>query len=262
MMRGWLELVAACLLAFLEAVGSLPLAIVISLGSALGHRTALLRWQDRLISAWARRVVARLGCRVQVEGLEHMPTRGPVVIMSNHQSYFDIPICLGHLGRVMGFVAKRELMWIPLLGYWMRRIHCVGMNRANVAASGELLAELSQTIREQELCYLIFPEGTRTRDPRGKIGPFRRGSLWLAQAQEIPVVPLSLDGSRFLTRPAALAATPRGQRLVRVRLAPMRLPARDLSSLDRKRFMEDMRQTILSNHEAIRVNWLVSPPHS
>jgi len=216
------------------------------------------RQVERIASGWARRCLRYMQCRVQVEGLEHLPASGPVILMANHQSMFDIPLCLGFLGRTMGFVAKRELFRIPALSFWMRQIHCANMDRADVRSSGKLLEELSHQVREGGYLFLIFPEGTRTRHPEGEIGPFRRGALRLAAAEGMPVVPISVDGTRFLVKFKALRKVPPSRRVVRVRVAPAVRVAKGLSAPESKRLMEQIRHTIVSNWRDIRIDWRVS----
>lgn len=220
-----------------------------------GHGAEVDAAVARIAGAWARRMLRMFRCEVQVEGLEHLPQTGPVIIAANHQSIYDIPVCMGYLGRSMGFVAKQELFRIPGLAYWMRQIHCAKIDRGDVAAGGKLLEELSREIKERGYCMLIFPEGTRSRHPDAAIGPFKRGSLRLAQAQGIPVVPLSIDGTRFLVSPAHLLATRNGGRLVRLKLAPPRIPNPGAPAPENKRFMDELREVIVANRETIRVHW-------
>ena len=205
---------------------------------------------------WAQGILITLGVQVEITGLEHVPATGPLVVMSNHQSQFDIPLLMGHLGRMMGFVAKKELFRIPILSYWMRQIHCVPLERSNARAGGAALAKLGLKLERAGSGFIVFPEGTRTRDPQGRIGPFRQGSLRLASQRNLPVLPVTLDGTRFLSNPAALASTRNGQRLIRIRIDPLLYPSNDFSAPQRKQFMEDLRNLIVENWNQIKVDWL------
>jgi 1-acyl-sn-glycerol-3-phosphate acyltransferase len=210
----------------------------------------------RMALNWSRNILRRFQCEVRIEGLHLLPPAGPLIIAANHQSLFDIPVCLGFLGRAMGFVAKQELFRIPGLAYWMRQIHCVSIDRKDIAAGGRLLEELSRNVRERGYCMIIFPEGTRSRHPDGELGPFRRGALRIAQSAGIPVLPLSIDGTRFLVSPPHLRATRAGGRVVRMKLAPPLMPPPpDAPAPQAKRFMDGLRETIVSNRNAIRVHW-------
>jgi 1-acyl-sn-glycerol-3-phosphate acyltransferase len=220
-----------------------------------GHAAGVDAAVERIARQWARRMLRMFHCEVRIEGLEHLPKTGPVIIAANHQSLYDIPVCMGYLGRLMGFVAKKELYRIPGLAFWMRQTHCAKIDRADVAGGGKLLEDVSWAIRERGYCMIIFPEGTRSRRPDAEIGPFRRGSLRLAVAAGIPVVPLSIDGTRFLVSPPHLLATRNGGRIVRMKLAPARTTKPNASAPENKRFMDELREIIVSNRESIRVNW-------
>lgn len=220
-----------------------------------GHGAEVDAAVERIARAWARRMLRMFHCEVRVEGLEHLPRSGPVIIAANHQSLYDIPVCIGFLGRQMGFVAKKELFRIPGLAWWMRQVHCAKIDREDIAGGGKLLEALGREIKERGYCMIIFPEGTRSRHRDAQIGPFKGGSLRLAQAQGIPVVPLSIDGTRFLVSAPHMAATRRGGRFVRMKLAPARMPNPNASAPEKKRFMEELRETIVSNRAAIRVHW-------
>ncbi len=208
----------------------------------------------RISVTWGQRIMRRLHCRVEVEGREHVPQSGPVIVMCNHQSMFDIPILMGHLGRLLGFVTKRELFRIPGLSHWMRNIGCIALDRSDAHGAAKLFREVSLAIKEAGSGIILFPEGTRTRDPEGKIGPFKEGSARLATLQNIPILPVSLDGSRFLSRSSAMARTVKGGRVVRVKIAPPVYP-NIASARERHALMTEIRETILTNFEAIRLEW-------
>ncbi len=146
---------------------------------------------------WSRQAVAKAGARVEVIGLEKIPRQGPVLYVANHQGTLDIPILMGHLPGSPAFVAKQELFDIPILGFWMRRIGCIAINRDSPREARKAIMAAAEQIRNGRR-IVLFPEGTRSRDPAGKMGPFRRGSLKLAVASGAVVVPVTVEGSRFL----------------------------------------------------------------
>lgn len=212
---------------------------------------ALLR---RMSLAWARRIFSRVHCRVEVEGLEHVPAEGPLVIMTNHQSMYDIPLLVGYLSRPAGFLTKKELFRIPGLSFWMRRMHCAALDRSDAGAGGRLYRRLAEDLQREGRAFIVFPEGTRTRAPDGAIQAFKPGSVRLATDYGIPVLPVSLDGTRFFHDAEAVGRTRRGGRLVRLRIAPPVYPGR-MNAPQRRAFVEHLRATIVSNHERIRVQW-------
>lgn len=220
----------------------------------LGNYSYVDATSERVASAWAARIVRRYGCVVQVEGQENVPSHGAVIVMVNHQSQYDIPILMAHLGRLLGFVAKKELFRIPGLNYWMKRLHCISLDRSDRAKAARLFAEVSRHIKETQSGIILFPEGTRTRDPEGAIQPFKEGSLRLATLESIPVLPVSIDGSRHLKSSESLYRSRKGGRLIRIKIAPL-VDTTVASSLERRALMARIRETMESNYDSIRVEW-------
>jgi len=203
---------------------------------------------------WARGAFRRVRCEVEVQGAEHLVTDGPLIVMSNHQDQYDIPLLMGYLGRMVGFVAKKELFRIPGLAFWMRAIHSIPLDRADIRGSAKVYDTLGRTVKENGWALVLFPEGTRSRDPDGAVAPFKRGSLRVAEQHRIPIQPVSLDGTRFLTDTDALRRTRHGGRLVRLRIHPAVYPE-PMSAPESKRFMENIQETVVRGREAIRVSW-------
>ena len=209
---------------------------------------------ERISREWAQHVFRSIGCRVEVEGAELVPREGPVVVMPNHQSLFDIPLVVGWLGRPVGFVFKRELLRIPGMRYWMFQINSHPVDRSEHREAAEQYDRWGEELQRSGRCLVLFPEGTRSRDPDGRIGPFRRGVIRLAGPRRIPVLPIVIDGTRFLVRPEELARTPPGERVVRMRILPPRV-TEPMNAPEAKRFMEALREAIVSTRESIRVHW-------
>lgn len=212
---------------------------------------------ERMVTGWARDVLTTLRCRLEVEGLEHLPQGEAFVVYANHQSQYDIPALLVGLNRAIGFVVKRELLWIPGLSFWMRQIQCHFIDRKDISGGARSLRELAADLKRHRRGFIIFPEGTRTRDPQRAVQPFRRGAIRLAAEEDLPVLPVTIDGTRLLEVQAARAATRHGGRLVRIRIAPLRrVPG--TSAPVRRQFVDELYETIRSNREAIRVEWPAS----
>ena len=148
----------------------------------------------RIIHNWARRLLAAAGARVTVEGLENLP-EGTAVFVSNHQSYFDIPLALGYLGDPKGLVSKKEIDRIPFIRQWMRELGCVFLDRENLRASVSALGDASDRVAAG-YSMVVFPEGTRSETV--EVGEFKAGAFKIAQKNKVPVVPFVLEGSSRL----------------------------------------------------------------
>lgn len=166
-------------LTFLIAAAALPSAIV--------HPP----WYGFFSRFWGRTGLALAGIRVTVKGGERLPA-GPVIVMSNHQSNFDILTLQGHFPRHLSWMAKQELFRIPVFGHSMRRGGYIPLDRSDGRKALKSIDEAAQQIRNGS-SVIIFPEGTRTRD--GKLLPFKRGGFMLAARAGVPVVPVTLDGT-------------------------------------------------------------------
>ena len=141
---------------------------------------------------WGPALCQRAGITIRVKGLEHIP-EGPVVFVSNHQSYFDIPVFFAAIRtKQMGFVAKKELGKLPLFGEWVGNVRSIFLEREDPRASLKAF-DLAGEYLEKGFSMVICPEGTRSRASR--IGEFRKGSIRLATKAQVPVVPVSLDGT-------------------------------------------------------------------
>lgn len=212
---------------------------------------------QRMVVRLAHWVLDHLQCRLEVEGAEHVPRDEAFVIVSNHQGKHDISALVVAMDRGVGFVTKRELFRIPGLSFWMRQIHCLSIDRRDVEGSARAISALGAELKRTASPFVIFPEGTRTRDPERRVQPFKRGALRLASEHDLPVLPVSIDGTRLLDLPGPMRATRNGGRVVRLRIAPLRrLPANTAPA--RRAFMDELETTVRSNWEAIRVQW----PHA
>ncbi len=137
------------------------------------------------------------GTRLAVERAPGVRSRTAYIIISNHQSMFDIPLFAAlFFSNFPKYISKRSLgRWIPSVSYNLRRGGHVLIDRGDGAAAVAAIRELGERVRVGAASAVIFPEGTRAR--RGTLGEFRRaGTLaLLEEAPEAPVVPVVIDES-------------------------------------------------------------------
>ncbi|HLK12928.1 MAG TPA: lysophospholipid acyltransferase family protein [Candidatus Binatia bacterium] len=187
--------------------------------------------------------------RLRVERAAAVRPRTPYIIVSNHQSMFDIAI-LGHLffSNFPKYVAKRSLgRWIPSVSYNLRRGGHVLIDRGDAPSALAAIGELGRRVRAGRASAMIFPEGTRAR--RGALGKFRPAGLLalLDAAPETPVVPVAIDESWRLLRHNFLPV-PWG---VRVRVA-IGAPIARRPGEDRLALVARVRDTIAASLERWR----------
>ena len=121
--------------------------------------------------------------------MENIP-KEPCVFIGNHSSILDIPILLYTVNRKIGFIAKKEILKTPIIGYWLKKSKCVPLDRENPRTAIEAINEAVQNLKEGS-SMVIFPEGTRNKE--GKVGEFKKGSLKLATKAKVKIVPVSID---------------------------------------------------------------------
>lgn len=145
------------------------------------------------VTDWAKRRMKDSGANVNVYGIENLPKDGSMLFVSNHQSNFDILLLLSYVPVAKGFVAKVELGKFPFINEWMKRIHCLFMDRSDIKQSAQIIVEGIKQLKSG-INMVIFPEGTRSKT--GKMGEFKAGSFKLATKSKRPLVPITIDGTR------------------------------------------------------------------
>jgi 1-acyl-sn-glycerol-3-phosphate acyltransferase len=193
------------------------------------------RWVLAYAQAWCRVVIwlARVCCGIthEVRGREHLPA-GPVLIASKHQSSWET-LAFNFLFPGAAIVLKRELFWIPLVGWAMWRVGNVGVDRAAGTNALRRLLKDSRAALDAGRPLLIFPEGTRTAP--GAEAPYQPGVAALYSQLKVPVAPVALNSGRFWGRRKFVK---RPGRIV-VEILPPIPPG-----LPRARFMDELRQRI------------------
>ena len=180
---------------------ALPLAVVVTgVFASAAVVTGTIAPSSTLVLAlsrlWARVVLLLLALPLHVEGAENIDTDHRYVFMANHESTIDIPALLAALPPRLGtrFLAKKSLFTVPFLGWAMRAMGFVPVDRANRStAVGMFRQAVGKAEHGQSL--LLFPEETRTRD--GGLLPFQRGGFLLALRSRLPIVPVGIEGARL-----------------------------------------------------------------
>ncbi|GKX66777.1 lysophospholipid acyltransferase family protein [Inconstantimicrobium mannanitabidum] len=149
------------------------------------------KYTDKVLLKWVKVTNKIFGVKIRVHGRENIPNQACVFI-GNHQSNFDITALIEAANLPMGFISKKEVLKVPVIGYWMKAIHCVGMDRENVREAVKVFKEGSDNIKNGHN-MTIFPEGTRAKD--GVMKDFKQGSFKLATKAKAPIIPVTISGT-------------------------------------------------------------------
>ncbi len=149
-------------------------------------------YTDVLLRCWGIVILTLGGIKLTVIGRDKIPKQRNLVFISNHQGMFDIPVLIAGVSHCVGFIAKKQLLYTPIISFWMMAIHCVFLDRRNIHAAAKVIEKGAENIRKG-YPMAIFPEGTRSR---GKgMGPFKKGSLKLALLAEATIIPVTIRGT-------------------------------------------------------------------
>lgn len=170
------------------------------------------RFASRLCGpAWARFNSLVTPMLVKVEGRERADPEQSYVIVANHQSQYDIFVLYGWLGIEFKWVMKQELRKVPMIGVGCERIGHIFIDRSNRQAAIASINEAKQRIVDG-VSVLFFPEGTRSRD--GRLLPFKRGAFRMALDLDLPILPVSVVGTRDVLPAGSTRLFPGRARLV------------------------------------------------
>ena len=199
---------------------------------------AAFEYVRKIFYLWSKFTIETIGIELEVSGLENIP-KETCVFIGNHSSILDIPILLYTVDRNLGFIAKKEMMKIPVIGYWLEKTKSVPLDRDNSRSAIKSINDGINNINEG-CSMVIFPEGTRSKD--GKVGEFKKGSLKLATKSKVPIVPVSIDrASRSFEdnkkfRPAKIKV-----------VFGEKVDTKNLSKEEEKSLTENIRNTIIFN---------------
>jgi 1-acyl-sn-glycerol-3-phosphate acyltransferase len=159
--------------------------------AALLSRTGNLAFSISKI--WAHVMLAVSFTRVTIEGREKIPEGRSCVIISNHQSHYDILAIVTSLGIQFRWIIKRELLSVPFFGYALYAARNIFIDRRNPEQARVSIRKGLERLPEG-VSVMFFAEGTRS--PDGRLGEFKKGGFAVALEKHFPVLPVTVNGSR------------------------------------------------------------------
>lgn len=134
------------------------------------------------------------GVKVKVIGRDRIPD-GPVLYIGNHRSFYDVILSYQQVKGPTGYVAKKEILYAPLLNVWMLLLNCQFLDRKNPRSGMDMLLKSIDQIKSG-ISVCIFPEGTRNKNPQSDdLLPFHAGSFKVATKTGAPIVPITINNT-------------------------------------------------------------------
>jgi 1-acyl-sn-glycerol-3-phosphate acyltransferase len=152
-------------------------------------------WVHKEQQFWSRSFFWLMFLPVTVDGEEHIQPGQSYVFVSNHQGAFDIFLIFGHLCRNFKWMMKHQLKKIPFVGYACEKSNQIFVDKRGPSKIKQTY-EKARDILKHGISVVVFPEGARSFT--GHMGTFRRGAFMLADELQLPVVPLTINGSFYV----------------------------------------------------------------
>ena len=147
------------------------------------------------IVGWAFNVVSFIsGVKRTVIGEENVPKDQAVLYVGNHNSIFDIVLAYPRVPNPTGFIAKKEVLKVPLLNIWMIYLDCLFLDRSDLRKGLEMVLTAIEKVKNG-ISIFIYPEGTRNKTDQ-PLGEFHKGSFKIAQKSGCPIVPVVVNHTR------------------------------------------------------------------
>ena len=149
----------------------------------------------RIVQTVFRFILWVSGVKLTVIGEENVPTDVPVLYIGNHRSFFDVPITYPRCPIRTGYIAKKEMEKVPLLSTWMKRLHCLFLDRNDLKQGLKTILTAIEKVKSG-ISICIFPEGTRNKnEDELDMLPFHEGSFKIAAKANCPIIPMAISGS-------------------------------------------------------------------
>ena len=189
-----MRLILAALFLLIFFIISFPLYLIEWLIGRFNHRAMVASSQKIVVGAF--HVIHFIsGVKKTVIGRNNVPKGEAVLYISNHRSYFDIPIAYSTVPTLTGFMAKKEIAKVPFVSYWMRYLQCLFLDRDDIKQGLKTILKGIDLIKAGYSVF-ISPEGTRSQGT--EMLPFKEGSFKIAQKTGCAIIPVAISNTDAL----------------------------------------------------------------
>jgi len=207
---------------------------------------------QRSVTRRVLRPMLRAWLRLEVEGLEHVPDEGGVLVASSHRSHADSVAIASAVHRPVHFLGDLKLTAAPVIGPQLSKLGMVPLRRGE--ADDSALGVIRELLRQQG-CVAVYPEGSRSRD--GRVHRLRSGVARIAAEMQVPIVPAAAVGIGEVW-PVDGKPKPLGGKVL-VRFAPAMAPPED-TPRSRRSFNMELQAT-LADLAGVEMADSFSAPH-
>jgi len=197
------------------------------------------RAAHHVANIWAWTLCRLAPIWVQINGREHLQPGQSYVLMSNHQSLYDVMAFYGHYWRQFRWVMKEQLRKVPGIGWYCSAGGHVFIDRSSQEKSLRSL-QMAKQVLADGISVMFFPEGNRSNN--GRMLPFKSGGFHVAQELGMPILPISISGSRHVLPKNSSRLLPG---IIRIRFHPP-IEVKDYPAAERRRLIADVRARIAS----------------
>jgi 1-acyl-sn-glycerol-3-phosphate acyltransferases len=186
-----MRLILALLFLIVFFIISIPLYLIELLIGRFNHHAMVASSQKIVVGAF-QIILFICGVKKTVIGVENVPKNEAVLYISNHRSYFDIPVAYTTVPTLTGFMAKKEIARIPFLSYWMRFLQCLFLDRDDIKQGLKTILKAIEQVKAG-YSFFISPEGTRSQG--SEMRPFKEGSFKIAEKTGCAIIPVSISNT-------------------------------------------------------------------
>jgi len=173
-------------------IGGISFLIPIGLIKIVGTKAQYKKWTSTLAGLWTTNMLWALGMERNVLGKENIPNHDNICIVSNHQTTLDFLFIVSAIPKMIGFITKKELLWVPVMNLWMLALNCGIIDRSKKEQALKVIRNRVEKIKDG-FPMLIFPEGTRSHTR--EMNKFKQRGLQVIVEAGVIILPITVIDS-------------------------------------------------------------------
>ena len=186
-MRRWIRII------FRILRHGIPMLFFIMFAYPRRNKTSRIRRFKRL-KYYLTNLLRRIDIKLYITGLENLPNEQSYMVTPNHQSLADGAIMFEVFNDPLAFVSKGELTKVPVAKQLLGTMGSIFMNRDNLKEELRVMKKVRKSLQEDNIKWIIYPEGTRTKDPNFKLNEFKAGTYKFPMSINKKIVPCACHG--------------------------------------------------------------------